>query len=112
MIWIEKVSADADQQHTLLTDSGTVRLRLRYHPVVQIWTLDAQYAGLGIYGVKLTLGTLHVRAANMLFDFVVQDAGRTGIDPFLADDFESGRCRLWFVTREEMREIRGAEVPA
>ena len=111
MIWLEKINADAHQEHRLLIEGGDVVLTLRYHPAPQIWAMDVSYSGVAAYGLKLTLGTLHVRAANLPLDFVVQDTSGTGIDPFLDDDFESGRCRLWMVTAAEMREIRGVEVP-
>lgn len=108
---IAALTNDADQQHTLLTDSGTVRLRLRFHPVAQIWTMDVEYGDDAVYGVRLAAGTRHVQGARWPFDFYVRETLGSGVCPYKADDWSSGRCELWFVTAAEMEEIRGVEVP-
>lgn len=110
-IRITALTSDADQQHTLLTAVGDVRIRLRFHPVATIWTLDVEYGDRAVYGVRMAAGTRHIQGSNFPFDFFVRETSGSGVCPYKADDWSSGRCELWYVTDTEMVEIRGVEVP-
>lgn len=111
MIQVENITADPHQRHTLLTDAGQVVIVLRFLPVVQIWIMDVEHEGRAQRGVKLSASVLHIRSFNFPFDFTVVLTDDTGIDPFRRDDFETGRCELYFVTPAEMVDLRGLELP-
>lgn len=111
MIRIQNITADPHQRHTLLIDNGQITLSLRFLPVVQIWVMDVEYQGQVQRGIKLSASVLHVRSFNYPFDFTVVLTDDSGIDPFRRDDFETGRCELYFVTPAEMVDVRGLEVP-
>lgn len=111
MIQVENITADPHQRHTLLTDAGQVVIVLRFLPVVQIWVMDVEHEGRAQRGVKLSASVLHIRSFNFPFDFTVVLTDDTGIDPFRRDDFETGRCELYFVTPAEMVDLRGLELP-
>jgi len=111
MVRIDAITADPDQTHTLLTEVGDVTLRLRFHPVATIWTVDVVYGSSAVYGVKLAAGTRLVQGSNFPFDLAVTETSGSGVDPYKEDDFTSGRCILWYVTAAEMAEVRGVEVP-
>lgn len=111
MIWIDAITADADQSHVLLTEVGDVTLRLRFHSVATIWTVDVTYGDRTVYGIRLAAGTRHIQGSRFPFDLAVTETSGSGICPYKLDDFSSGRCRLWYVTSAEMTEIRGVEVP-
>lgn len=111
MIQIENITADPHQRHTLLTDAGQVVIVLRFLPVVQIWVMDIEHEGRAQRGVKLSASVLHIRSFNFPFDFTVVLTDDTGIDPFRRDDFETGRCELYFVTPADMVDLRGLELP-
>jgi hypothetical protein len=110
MIEIENITADPFQRHVITTPDGAVTLLLRFYPRAQFWTISAEYAGIKTNGLKLSLGTLHMRSKNMPFDFLVVDQENAGIDPFTADDFESRRCVLLMLERDDMEEIRGQPI--
>lgn len=110
-VLIDTVTADADQSHTLLTEVGDVRLRLRFHPVATIWTVDVEYGERSVYGIRLAAGTRLVQGSRFPFDLAVTETSGSGVCPYKLDDFTSGRCLLWYVTAAEMAEIRGVEVP-
>lgn len=108
---IENITAETDQQHTIIADNAEIGLRLRFHPVTECWTMDVSFNTEIIYGLQISSGTLHMRGENLPFDFACQILDGSGVDPFRADDFASGRCQLYYVTRAEMLTVRGAEVP-
>ncbi len=108
---IENITAEADQTHIIIADGIEVSLRLYFLSAVESWFMDCSYAGVSAAGIRLSAGAYHVLSYNLPFDFLVEITDRTGIDPFRADDFSSGRCLLWYVQRSEMLEIRGVEVP-
>jgi hypothetical protein len=111
MIEVTNITTDPFQRHVITTERGPITLLLRFYPRAQFWTLSVDYLGTVRNGLKLSMGTLHMRSANFPFDFIVTDNGATGIDPFTVEDFASGRCRLLMLEREDMEEIRGQPVP-
>jgi hypothetical protein len=107
---ITNITDEIDQIHTILFYDSDIILTLRYHNVTEIWTFDISYAGKNVYGVKLSLGTLHLRSNNFPFDFVCLDTSDSGIDAFKRDDFTTGRIRLYILEPEDMEERRGYAV--
>ena len=108
---INNISSESVQRHTLIFNDDEITLTLRYLAQIQQWFFDVEYRDFTIGGVKLAVGTLHMVSSNQPFDFAVNDNAGVGLDPFRADDFESGRCSLYLVTPEEMFQVRGVEVP-
>jgi len=100
------------QEHTILFEESEVLLTIRFFPKTEIWCFDAEYKGKAVYGLKLSVGVLHMVGQNQPFDFIVSDNSNNGVDPFKRDDFSSGRCSLFILDADEMISIRnGAEVP-
>lgn len=111
MIEIMNISDDPYQKHTIVTPESPVNIELRFYPKAQFWTLSVRYGEKIINGLKLSLGVLHMRSHNLPFDFIAVDKSNTGIDPFKADDFVSGRIRLLMLDRQDMEEVRGQPIP-
>lgn len=114
---IENITSEYIQEHTLEFSRGVAVLTLIYEEAVQMWKMNVTYTRNDdtesqnpIYGVKLALSTVHFIHRGWPFDFAVVDTTSKGVDPYRADDFEEGRCELYFITPEEMIEIRGADV--
>lgn len=108
---ITNVTDEPIQRHVLIFDRGEAVVTLRHLPTVEMWKMRVEYNGDYIDGVKLSLGTIHFRHKNWPFDIAVLATDNTGIDPYRADDFLTGRCNLYMLTPEEMIEIRGGDVP-
>ena len=109
---ILNISDETIQRHTVLFEESEVILTLRFYPKTEHWMFDAEYNGKAIYGVKLSVGVLHMVSENQPFDFYCEDRSGNGIDPFQRDDFINGRCRLYMLEAEDMIAVRdGAEVP-
>lgn len=112
MLRINNITSEPIQLHTLLIDEFEVELQLRFLPAVEIWVMSVNLSGKEISGIKLSAGVLHMRGYNYPFDFAVQITDGSGLDPFRLDDFEARRCELYYVTKDEMQQIRGLEVQA
>lgn len=111
MIEVMNITDYPFQKHTVITPDAPAAIELRFYPKAQFWTLGIRYKDKVIEGLKLSMGVLHARSQNLPFDFIVVDKSNTGIDPFKADDFSSGRCRLVMLERADMESIRGEPVP-
>ena len=114
---IENITAEFIQSHTLEFSRGLIELSLKYESAVKMWKVDVLYTRSdgsaplpAIYGVKLALSTTHFKHRNWPFDFAVVDTTGNGVDPYRADDFEVGRCKLYLITPLEMIGIRGVDV--
>lgn len=108
---LQNIDDTPHQRHTVIVDEAEVNLALRFHPTVEMWVLDVDYAGRQASGFKLSLSVLHMASQNFPFDFVVEDTSGTGLDPFRLDDFATGRCRLYMLDAADMEAWRGAPVP-
>lgn len=107
---INNVSNDAIQRHTIPLSGNNITLTVRFYSVTQIWTMDAEWNGESVFGVKMSLGVNHFLFKNWPFDFIVTDGSTAGIDPFQVDDFISGRCQLYFLEPSDVEQIRGYSV--
>lgn len=108
---IDNIDDDPHQRHTILFGESEVVLSLRFHPTVEIWTIDVTYGGRQAMGYKLSVGVLHMRSRNFPFDFIVADNTGQGLDPLRLDDFVTGRCSLYMLDASDMEAIRGQPVP-
>ncbi len=111
MLIIENITSDAHQKHTVITADGEITLSLRFLVAPQIWLMDVIYKGKAAYGLKISGSVFHVRGKNYPFDFYCVVNDDSGLDPFRIDDFESERCTLCLITKDEMRTVRGVAVP-
>ena len=106
---IQNITNEPIQRHTVIFEESEIILKLRFFPRNQFWTMDVEYGDYQVFGVKLSVGVLHITSGNMPFDFTVTDMSGNGIDPFQRNDFSSGRNRLYMFDRDEMLQIRRGE---
>ena len=91
---IKSINSTPDQELKIKLPGANVTMRLRFHSVAEIWTVDVSRNGKQANGISLNVGGSHTASAMMNFDILVFDNSGMGIDPFKLDDFESGRCSL------------------
>ena len=108
MFKITNITDEPHQIQTIVTDTGNITLTLRYHSIVEAWGMNITYNDKSVYGLKISLGVHHSKNFNFPFDFVC--TGSQGLDPFQINDFLTNRCELYFVTAEEMEEVRGIAI--
>lgn len=109
---IQNITNEPIQRHTIVFDESEIILTLRFYPRTQVWCMDAEYLDWQVFGLKLSVGVLHMISQNQPFDFIVTDNSGEGFDPFQRTDFQSGRCNLYLLEPADMVRIRGDEVPA
>lgn len=107
---IDNITDETIQKHVIQFEDDEIDFLLRFHPFTQIWAFDLTFKDKSVYGVKLSLGVLHIRSENFAFDFAVSDESGTGLDPFRASDFSEGRCILYMLEAADMVEVRGTAV--
>ena len=110
-IQIENITDEPHQRHTITFEESEVNITLRYYPIVEMWTIDAEYKNINARGYKLSAEVLHMRSRNFPFDFIVLDNSGVGLDPIRLDDFSTGRCELYMLDAIDMEVIRGVPVP-
>lgn len=110
-IQITNITDEPRQRHIILARDEEITLTLNFFQTSELWTFDISWRGETFYGFMLSLGVLHIRALNWPFDFFVSVTDGSGMAPFRQGDFAEGRAELYFVTAEEMQELRGLAVP-
>ena len=107
---LQNITEEPIQRHTILFEKSEITFILRFYPRTQIWMFDAEFGDKKVYGLKLSVGVLHMLSQNQPFDFVCVDLSGNGIDPFQRQDFSSGRCEIYMLESSDMERIRGAAV--
>ena len=107
---LQNITDEAHQRHTVVFEESEIILSLRYLPTVEMWVAGVEYKGHEVRGFKLTVGVLHIRSANLPFDFYVTDDAAAGLDPIRIDDFSTDRCSIYLFESDDMEDIRGATV--
>lgn len=107
---LTNITNDPIQTHIIEFNDSQLTFTLRFLPTVSMWFFDFGYQGEQYSGFKLSLGVRHLVAYNFPFDFVIRDTSLSGIDPFKADDFSSGRIQIFLLEPEDLAELRGYEV--
>lgn len=109
-IRVLNISSEAYQRHIILLNDKEITLKLRFLPSNAIWIADIETTDFSLYGLKLSVGVLHMKNSNKPFDLIVRDLSNNGLDPFQKDDFSSGRCALYMLSANDMINIRGDAV--
>jgi len=107
---LQNLTTEPIQKHTILFEKDEITFVLRFYPRTQVWMFDAEFGGRAVYGLKLSVGVLHMLSQNQPFDFICVDRSGNGIDPFTRQDFSGGRCEIYMLEADDMEQIRGVEV--
>ena len=79
---------------------------LRFSPRTQNWFVDITYEGFTANGLKLVRGfNILARHENTL-PFGLGVAVSDNFEPFLINDFVSGRVSLWILTHSEVLTVK------
>ena len=108
---ITNITSENFQRHTILFEEDEIVLHLKYYTMLRQWFFDVEYKEFKLFGKHLAVGTYHMLASNQPFDFLVFDTSQNGLDPFRADDFQSGRTVLLMLEPDDLIRKRGRSVP-
>lgn len=109
MQFIDNISNDARQKHTILLekDSTRVVLELTYKPTQLGWFVNVIYDELNytVYGLRITTNSNILNQWRNKLPFGLICQCKDAQDPLLLEDFLVGRARLAILTPEEVESI-------
>lgn len=108
---LQNITDEPIQRHTIIFEESEITFKLRFYPKSEMWCFDASFGDWSVFGLKLSVGVLHMLSQNKPFDFIVTDESGIGIDPFQKTDFSSGRCKIYLLESADLVQRRGDEVP-
>ena len=101
------LSDEYKQQLTITTeDNYTFGFSLEYRPNLQAWYWSLSYNNLTINNQKLVIDPNFLRKYISYLPFAMQCGCATQqVDPFLLDDFTTGRINLYTMTAAEALQL-------
>ena len=106
---LDGLTTEPFQTFQIPLDDGTrVDFTLRYRPAVQMWFLDWSYLNKESNGNRIcsNVNLLCQYRNNIPFGLLVRV--NNDADPFLIDDFSSGRVELYILNSAEVEEVENA----
>ena len=78
----------------ILADGTAITLTLQFRFATQRWSMDLAYGAFSVKGLILSTHLNLLRTWRRVLPFGLQVRSTDGADPFLVDDFTSGRITL------------------
>ena len=104
------ISDESIQRHILLVGEKNATMTMKFLSNSGVWIFDIEYNDQNIYGLKFSIGVLHLANYNFPFDLILTDTDNSGIDPFKIDDFFAERILLYQLEPNELSNLRGYSV--
>jgi len=114
MRWINEITADPRQRHTLLLDDGsTVTLTLTYIANQRGWFYDATYTGFIVSGKRVVMSPNMLRAFRDIIPFGFACVVSDGLEPIFQNDFVNQRAKFYLLTNaEEVADVESRVINA
>ena len=107
MIEVEGITATPDQEFFVVIDEGKVDIKLMFKPAVSMWYMDIAFENFSLNGAKLVDSQNLLSHYEKIIPFGIHIVSG-GVDPFLINDFSSGRAIFNIINQEEIDEINQA----
>lgn len=103
---IDRITNDAKQQYTLVTEDGdTVVLALNFLASQSLWSFSLTYGDLIINGLILTCGPNIIRGYKNNVPFGIAITSTDKLDPFYQNDFISGRIKFYLLSAADVASV-------
>jgi len=103
---ITELTQDYKQKYTLVTeDNETLLLELNFIQQQKEWSFNLTYNNYSLTGQRLVVGPNILRRYKNLFPFGLLITSTNGLDPFLLDDFVTGRIGIYLLTQAEVEQV-------
>lgn len=102
-------------QQTLRTadeNGEIIAITLYYRPAVQMWFIDVVSGDFEVYGMRVCNSPNLLQQFYKIISFGINIGIEDGSEPFLVNDFTSGRVELGILTAEEVEQINDAYMEA
>lgn len=106
MVQITGLKASPNQSFTINDPNGGggINFTLNYRPRVRAWFMDIAFGDFVMNGYKLTYGFNILESYRNIIPFGLEVYSVDTSDPFLVDDFVSGRISLFLLTSAEVED--------
>ncbi|GBR74828.1 phage-related protein [Candidatus Termititenax aidoneus] len=102
---LEGITATPLQKFTTRTDEGDmININLRYMPTIQRWFMDLQYKDFVLNGYKIYVSDNILWTFRNILPFGIVVTCKE-FEPFLVDDFSSGRVKLYLLDHDEVTRL-------
>lgn len=88
------------------TTRKNIYFSLYFSPRCQCWYIDIKYETFNAKGLKLVRGFNILSRHIKVLPFGLSVAVSDNFEPFLINDFSSGRVKLWLLTQAECLGVR------
>lgn len=101
------LKASPDQTFNIADPNGggMISCELYFRPRVSAWFLDLSFSTFKMNGFKLTFGPNVLDQYSNIIPFGLAVISSDKMDPFLINDFTSGRIALYLLTTSEVETI-------
>lgn len=107
---ITSLKATARQRFQIPLENGLyVDVLLRFLPAISQWAADVTYEGFELTGMRVCNSVNVLSQYSAIIPFGILIDVYDGGEPFLINDFASGRVKLSILSAEEVTQINTAE---
>jgi hypothetical protein len=92
---------------TPIEAGGQAEITLIYGPITRMWYANIKYGTCTINGVRLARSVNVMHQYRNACPFGIAVITRDEAEPFLINDFSTGRVQIGILTREEVQEYQG-----
>lgn len=89
-------------------DNENINFSLRYNPTQMSWEFDLAFEDFTLNGKKITNSPNMLREHINVLNFGLGCNVSDGSEPYLLNDFSTGRATLYLLTESEVTQIEGA----
>ena len=90
---------------TFASDGSTIEITLSYRPAIQMWFADIVNDDFSVYGMRVCNSPNLLQQYSKLIPFGINVNIPDGSEPFLVNDFSTGRVELGILTSDEVDQI-------
>jgi hypothetical protein len=107
MIEVEGITATPDQTFFVVIPEGSIDIRLMFKPAISMWYMNISFKTFSFNGIKLVDCQNLLSQYENIIPFGIHIVSG-GVDPFLINDFSSGRAVFNVIDQSEIAEINQA----
>ena len=106
---ITGINSIPSQQLLLRSETGDrIQFAFNFRPAIMKWYMDVQYRNFTLNGYRVSAGPNIVQKYFYSLKWGLFVEVIDGFEPFMINDFESGRVNLYILSETECREIMQA----
>jgi len=106
MILINGITATPFQSFWYSIEGGTIYFTLYFRPAVKMWFIDIKYNDFETNGIRVCQNYNILSQYDKIIPFGICIDVKSGPEPFLINDFYSGRVQLNILSEAEQLEVK------